>query len=118
LDIHHMIALATIFIGDSQTMAAEAGILGTPFIRYNDFVGRLGYLNELEEKYNLGFGIRPGDEEKLFSAIRTLLNTPDLHEVWQKRRQKMLEDKINVAVYMTELIENYPESLKSLITTK
>lgn len=30
-------------------MAAEATILGTPSIRFNDFVGKLGYLEELEK---------------------------------------------------------------------
>ena len=39
LDIHHVMSFASIYIGDSQTMAAEAGVLGTPFIRFNDFVG-------------------------------------------------------------------------------
>ena len=29
-DMHHILSYAHIFIGDSQTMAAEAAILGTP----------------------------------------------------------------------------------------
>ena len=41
-DIHHILFFADIFISDSQTMTAEAAVLGTPSIRYNDFVGRLG----------------------------------------------------------------------------
>lgn len=49
LDMHHVMAFASLYIGDSQTMAAEAGVLGTPFVRFNDFVGRIGYLDELEE---------------------------------------------------------------------
>jgi len=114
LDIHHVMAFASIYIGDSQTMAAEAGVLGTPFIRFNDFVGRIGYLEELEEKYELGFGIKPDDEEKLFSTIRTLLDTPNLHGEWQKRRQRMLEDKIDVAAFMAWLFGGYPESVKIL----
>lgn len=48
LDMHHVMAFASLYIGDSQTMAAEAGVLGTPFVRFNDFVGRLSYLHELE----------------------------------------------------------------------
>ena len=114
LDIHHVMAYASIYIGDSQTMAAEAGVLGTPFIRFNDFVGRIGYLNELENKYKLGFGIKPSEEEKLFSTIRILLNTPDLRQEWQKRRQKMITDKIDVAAFMTWLISSYPKSVNIL----
>ena len=113
LDIHHVMAFASIYIGDSQTMAAEAGVLGVPFVRFNDFVGRIGYLYELENKYRLGFGIKTSDEEKLIPTIKELLVTPDLKEEWQKRREKMLEDKIDVAGFLTYLIEDYPESINS-----
>ncbi len=34
-------------------MIAEAAVLGTPSIRFNDFVGKLGYLEDLEHKYGL-----------------------------------------------------------------
>ena len=58
LDMHHVMAFASLYIGDSQTMAAEAGVLGVPFVRFNDFVGRIGYLRELEDVYELGYGIK------------------------------------------------------------
>ena len=57
MDMHHVMAFASLYIGDSQTMAAEAGVLGVPFVRFNDFVGRIGYLRELEDVYELGYGI-------------------------------------------------------------
>lgn len=41
LDMHHVMAFASLYIGDSQTMAAEAGVVGTPFVRLNDFVGTI-----------------------------------------------------------------------------
>jgi predicted glycosyltransferase len=112
LDIHHVMAYAKLYIGDSQTMAAEAGVLGTPFIRFNDFVGRIGYLNELENVYHLGFGIKSNEEEKLFTTVVRLINTPKLKEEWQSRRQKMLSEKIDVAAFMTWFIEDYPKSVK------
>jgi len=112
LDIHHVMAYASIYIGDSQTMAAEAGVLGTPFIRFNDFVERLSYLDELEQKYKLGFGIKTTERDKLFTTIRTLLNTPDLRQEWQIRRQIMLKEKIDVTAFLVWFIENYPESVR------
>ena len=66
--IHDFMAYANLFIGDSQTMCAEAGILGTPFIRYNDFVGKIEYLSELENVYNLGWGIKTTNSDKLFEV--------------------------------------------------
>ncbi len=111
LDIHHIMAFSSIYIGDSQTMAAEAGVLGVPFIRFNDFVGRIGYLRDLEEKYKLGYGIKPDNPEQMISVIQELLNMNDLQIIFQDRRHKMLTDKINVAEFITELIEGYPGSV-------
>ena len=110
-DMHHVLAYAKIYIGDSQTMAAEAGVLGTPFIRFNDFVGKIGYLNELENKYKLGFGFKTDQTEEMFNKIKGLLNTSNLKEEWKKRRQKMLADKIDVTAFMVWFIENYPKSV-------
>ena len=93
IDMHHVMAFSSLYIGDSQTMAAEAGVLGVPFVRYNDFVGRIGYLNELENEYHLGYGIKASEEgsaEKIYGVVRELLAKPDLNEEWQRRRQKML----------------------------
>ena len=115
IDIHHVMAFASLYIGDSQTMAAEAGVLGVPFVRYNDFVGRIGYLNELENKYHLGFGIKASDEgseEKMYQTVKELLALPDLKGEWQSRRQIMLSEKIDYARFLTWFFENYPESHK------
>ena len=115
LDMHHVMAFSTLYIGDSQTMAAEAGVLGVPFVRYNDFVGRIGYLNELENDYHLGFGIKAseaGSAEKMYEVVKEILDMPNRKEEWQRRRQKMLSEKIDYAQFLTWFIENYPESQK------
>jgi predicted glycosyltransferase len=103
-DIHHALYYADMFIGDSQTMTAEAAVLGTPAIRYNDFVGELSYLEDLEHTYQLTYGIRTKDTDQLPLKIRELLAIPMLKEEWQKRRAKMLEDKCNFAVWMKNFL--------------
>jgi hypothetical protein len=110
LDMHYVMAFAALFIGDSQTMAAEAGVLGVPFIRFNDFVGRIGYLRELEEDYKLGVGIQSDNRAKLFTTVEELLSMPNRQEVFQKRREKMLSAKINSATFLQWFIEDYPRS--------
>lgn len=120
LDMHHVMAFSTLYIGDSQTMAAEAGVLGVPFVRYNDFVGRIGYLNELEDEFHLGFGIKASDKgsaEKMYKVVEDLLATPNLKEEWQERRQRMLSEKIDYAKFLTWFIENYPESRRTMKET-
>ena len=68
-------------------MAAEAGVLGTPFVRFNDFVGRLSYLNELENKYHLGRGHKTNDVEGFYASIQHWLDTPDRKGICAERRQ-------------------------------
>ena len=41
--MHDLMYFSSLFVGDSQSMCAEAGILGTPFIRFNNFVGKIEY---------------------------------------------------------------------------
>lgn len=112
-DIHHLMGFAEMFIGDSQTMSAEAGVLGIPFIRFNNFVGRISYLNELENKYELGFGFTPGQEEHLLLKLDDLIRMPDRKAAFQAKRKKMLDDKTDVCGFLTSFIENYPLCIKS-----
>ena len=114
LDIHHIMAFADMFVGDSQTMAAEAGVLGVPFVRLNDFSGRLSYLNEIEDKYQLGFSHKSNDKELFFNSIQKWLDTPDRKVVCAERRERMLSEKIDYAQFLTWFIENYPESAKTM----
>lgn len=110
-DMHHVMARASLYIGDSQTMAAEAGVLGVPFIRCNDFVGRIGYLNELENKYRLGFGITPDGTDSLLAKVEELLAMKDLESEWRRRRDNMLAEKIDTASFLTWFLENHPHSV-------
>jgi len=104
-DIHHALYYADMFIGDSQTMTAEAAVLGTPAIRFNDFVGELGYLEDLEHTYHLTYGIRTKDAEQLPIKIKELLQITDLKKEWSVRREKMLRDKCNFAKWMQNFLE-------------
>ncbi len=108
--IHSFIYYAEMLIGDSQTMTSEAAVLGTPAIRSNSFVGRISYLEEEEHKYGLTYGFKPDETEKMFAKIKELLLMPGLKEEWQKRRQKMLADKIDVTAFLVWFVENYPKS--------
>ncbi len=110
LMMHDVLHFAHMYIGDSQTMTAEAAVLGTPAIRFNDFVGQLGYLQELEDKYQLTYGIQTSQQDKLYETIDALLEMPDLKEEWRNRKNRMLSDKIDLTEFLTWYIENYPES--------
>ena len=110
LDMHHVLAFSQIYIGDSQTMAAEAGVLGIPFIRFNDFVGKIGYLRELEDVYQLGYGIKTNEVDRLNKVLADLVSMPNRSQVYQERRKKMLSEKIDFAQFLTWFVESYPQS--------
>ncbi|MDD5459193.1 MAG: DUF354 domain-containing protein [Phycisphaerae bacterium] len=95
-----VMAFCDMVIGDSQTMAAEAAVLGVPSIRCNTFVGRLAYLEELENKYGLTYGFLPSDFDKLLEMVGDLLAKNDLKKIWQDKRQKMLEDCIDLSEWI------------------
>lgn len=110
LDIFHIMAYADLFIGDSQTMAAEAGVLGTPFVRLNDFSGRLAYLNEIEDVYRLGVSHKSNDTDGFFQSIQKWLDIPNRKTIIQERRNRMLSEKIDLTKFLTWYIESYPKS--------
>ena len=109
--MHELMYHASLFIGDSQSMCAESGILGTPFIRFNDFVGKIEYLNDLENKYHLGWGVKTNESERIFSIINKLFSIPDYKTKWRKRKIKLFKEKIDLPTFSIWLIENYPKSI-------
>jgi hypothetical protein len=106
--IHHALAFAEFFLGDSQTMTSEAAVLGTPAFRLNDFVGRLSYLEELQD-YGLSFGFRPGQEDRLLERLGSVLRMENRRAHFLSRRQQFLEDKIDPVPWFAEQIRRLSE---------
>lgn len=109
-DIHHLMAFADLFVGDSQSMSVESALLGIPNIRFNSFAGRIGVLKELEEKYHLTIGISSDKPDVLLETIDNFIRTPEILDQYKNNRQKLLQDKIDVTQFLTWFVDNYPES--------
>ncbi|MFA7359816.1 MAG: DUF354 domain-containing protein [Candidatus Kapaibacterium sp.] len=103
--VHSFLYYAEIFIGDSQTMTSEAAVLGTPSLKCNSFAGKLSVPNDLETKYGLCYSYLPDDFEKMIEKIKELLTLKDLKQEWKKRREKMLNDKIDVTTFLLEFVD-------------
>jgi len=86
--MHHIIAYAQLMVCDSQTMAAESGVLGTPFIRYILLLTGLD-TRRIGKKYGLGVGVKMGNEEQLLSALDSMLATDDYKIQNLKRKDKI-----------------------------
>lgn len=107
VNIAHVLYYANMFIGDSQTMTSEAAVLGTPAFRCNDFAGRISVMEEKEIKYGLSFNYPPAKFDAMLVKIKTLLNTGDVKSAFLVKKNKMLEEKIDLSGFMIWLFENY-----------
>jgi predicted glycosyltransferase len=104
-EIHHLLYYANLYIGDSQTMATEAAVLGTPSIRSNTFAGDddMGNFVYLEDRYGL---LRStDDEDEAIDTAQRWIDDPSLQSKWDERRQKLLDDTIDVTEYILEQIQ-------------
>lgn len=112
--IHSLLYYSQLYIGEGGTMAAEAAILGTPAIHIESTskgiaTGELsGNFLELQNKYGLLY-FYPDQNQALKKAI-SILEDKNAKNEWQKKREKLLKDKIDVTAWMTNFIERYPES--------
>jgi predicted glycosyltransferase len=86
--IHDALYYASLYFGDSQTMATEAALLGTPAIRCNSFVGEGDFSNfkVLERDFDLLHNYSRF-EEALARALE-IAGDPDSKRVWGERREK------------------------------
>ena len=85
--IHSVLSEADLYLGDSQTMATEAALLGTPAIRSNSFVGENDMTNfkVLENEYGLLRNIR--DYKDVLSAVTDFAIHSKKSE-WTLKRQE------------------------------
>jgi uncharacterized protein len=113
--IHSLMSFAKMFIGDSQTMASEAAVLGIPSLRCNSFAGRISYLVEQEDKYGLTFSFHPSEFNLLVDKLNMLLSMNNLSSEWQRRKERMLIDKLDITTFLVWLVENHPSSTKRLL---
>ena len=100
--IHALLAYSSLYIGEGATMASEAALLGIPSIYVNPLTA--GSLEE-EERYGLLYRI-PDENEAIERAI-ALMNTAGVRADWQRKRQRLLQDKIDVTAWMVDFVEGY-----------
>ncbi|MBU0459642.1 MAG: DUF354 domain-containing protein [Nanoarchaeota archaeon] len=103
--IHEAMYHAEMFIGESQSMATEAGLMGTPSVRFSSLVGKMHGLGQYLELEKEGIVYSIKDEEEFFKRIIEIINLKNRKTVWKKRKQKYLQDKINPVEIMINNIQ-------------
>jgi predicted glycosyltransferase len=99
--MHDLLAYATLCIGESATMAAEAALLGVPAIYIANTLR--GYINELEKDYQLVFNFK--SQKKAMQKALKLLKNRSLKNEWLEKRDKMLKEKTDLTEWMIKFIE-------------
>lgn len=103
--LHDVLAFAALCVGDSQTLIAEAAVLGVPNLRCNSFVGRISYLEELEKRFGLSVGVKVEESERLLETVGAWLkDLPGVRSAFQERRQRMLEACVDVADWQWRML--------------
>ena len=99
--IHHVIAHARLVVGESATMSSEAAVLGVPAV-FIATTGR-GYTDDEERRYGLVRHFTEDQYDTALCAIEEIIVEPAV--TWQKARQRLLEEKIDVTAWMIDHFE-------------
>ncbi len=101
--IHDVLSFADLYVGDSQTMAAEASLVGTPAIRSNSFVGPNDMSNfiMLEKTYGMLFNI--ADPAEAISKAEELAAHSRKSE-WQRKRENYYSETGDMNAAITNLL--------------
>lgn len=102
-ELHHLLAFAALYYGESATIASESAVLGTPGV-YIATSGR-GYLDELSRHGLLSQFTDDQFEESLEAAESLLEDIPGTQARTTCQRDDMLDEMIDVTEFMVDLFE-------------
>lgn len=105
--VHDLLTFADVYTGDSGTMAAEAGLFGTPAIRFDAYEGSLGAFDALSTYGLVESTLDPA--AAVDRALDVALDT-DAQRDWRRRRRSMLSENIDVTAFMVDVVEEVAAS--------
>lgn len=108
-NVAHYLSFATIFVSDSTTMCAEAAVLGTPSIEFDDWYSDFKQYEELNGKYGLLQGFGTSQTQEMLNHIDILLSMEDLKAQFFEKRKAMLNEKIDVSAFLYWLVSDFPK---------
>jgi predicted glycosyltransferase len=100
--LHDLLAAADLFVTDAATTATEAGLLGTPTVRVGTFGG--SHLRNFVELERYGLVRSTPDEAEALALARTLADDPGADETWNRRREELLADTVDIADFAREML--------------
>jgi len=107
--LHDLLFYATLYLGEGGTMASEAAMLGTPSIYVSSLAGTMGNFIELEETYDLLYSFT--DDDAAIIKAKQILGDTSSKQNWRRKRDRLLDEKIDTTAFLVWFVENYPRSL-------
>jgi uncharacterized protein len=106
-DVHHVLAFARLFFGESATMASEGAQLGVPGIFLS--TSSRGYTDELEKRYQMVFNFNGENalEESALNCAEAILSDPKSPELFRQRHAEMMKEQIDVTDFIVQVVERY-----------
>lgn len=106
--VHHALAFAEFFLGDSQSMTVESALLGTPAFKINTFAGIISVIKDLQN-YGLVYDYRPGQENTLIETLQRMLAMKDRRDHFKRCQSRMLSKKIDPLPWYRSVIQKFLE---------
>lgn len=103
--VHHLLAFASVYVGDAGTMTTEAALLGTPAVFCGTVGPLLGNFRHLDEKYSLLRSFV--DSDRAIECAVELASSPSAKADWESRRQRLLNDCIDVTAWLVDVVEHH-----------
>ncbi len=112
--LHDLLYYATLYIGEGATTASEAAVLGTHAIYVNTLGA--GTLHEQEETYELVYNFSNPEnmDDDVINKAMELLEDPETRRKGKTKRERLVQDKIDVTAFMIWFVENYPRSREEM----
>jgi predicted glycosyltransferase len=105
--MHDVLAFSSLVISEGATLAAEAGFLGVPTI----YINPQEACNNIElEKNGSVFSFKNGNGV-LKKAIG-IINDDTLKKVVEVNSANLVNEKIDLTLFMVWFVENYPKSFQ------
>ena len=95
-------------------MSSEAAVLGVPSFRLNDFIGKIGVMDEKDDVYKLSKSYKTTEFSELLKDLESSLKGDDFSLKIKENQKKMLSEKVDLTSFMIWLLENYPDSIKTI----
>lgn len=103
-DLHSVVAEADFYLGDSQTMAIEAALLGTPVLHLSSWSGKLDCLEYLQERQMIT-SFHPRQTNAITASLATTLrNVRETKRLQMDRASRFAAPEYDVTQWYVQLI--------------